>query len=180
MKSFITTKEFRDLNLGFALDEGAPSPFDFYAVFYTERATWQIELTINGQPGHASTIFPNAASVKLTHLLQKFDEYRKTELHRLQSDSKLFYSDVTALNVTKVNGGIQSNVVPHEFKVTIDFRIAPNVDHEEFEKMIRKLVDEVDSEIKLEFEQKQPKRPPTKTGSDVWYWKAMTEVFDEL
>lgn len=39
MVAFIKTKEFKALNVGFALDEGAPSPTDdvMYAFYYDKR-----------------------------------------------------------------------------------------------------------------------------------------------
>lgn len=41
MKLFVTKQEFKDLNVGFAFDEGGPSPNDYFAVFYAERAIWR-------------------------------------------------------------------------------------------------------------------------------------------
>lgn len=37
MDGFVSTKEFKDLNVGFALDEGDPSPTDDLVVYYGER-----------------------------------------------------------------------------------------------------------------------------------------------
>lgn len=41
MKLFIETEEFRSLNVGCALDEGAPSPPDFFFIFYAEKSIWR-------------------------------------------------------------------------------------------------------------------------------------------
>ena len=40
MKVFVATEEFKRLNVGFALDEGIPSPVPSYLVFNGERAVW--------------------------------------------------------------------------------------------------------------------------------------------
>lgn len=41
MKKFVYMNEFRNLNVGFALDEGMASPNDEYALFYAERCIWR-------------------------------------------------------------------------------------------------------------------------------------------
>lgn len=40
MVKFIETKEFKELNIGLALDEGQVSPNDNYSVYYTQRMPW--------------------------------------------------------------------------------------------------------------------------------------------
>jgi hypothetical protein len=41
MKRFVRTKDFQDLNVGAALDEGMASPTDEFALFYGERCVWR-------------------------------------------------------------------------------------------------------------------------------------------
>ena len=38
--AFVSTDEFKALNIGFALDEGAASNSDVYYVVYAERSLW--------------------------------------------------------------------------------------------------------------------------------------------
>ncbi len=40
MSTVIETKEFANLNVGVALDEGLASPDDSFTVFYGERVAW--------------------------------------------------------------------------------------------------------------------------------------------
>lgn len=40
MEAFIETDVFRNLNIGFVLDEGIASENDIYKVFYAERCPW--------------------------------------------------------------------------------------------------------------------------------------------
>lgn len=40
MELFTKMQEFKDLNIGFALDEGLANPTDAFTVFYGERAPW--------------------------------------------------------------------------------------------------------------------------------------------
>lgn len=41
MKKFIKTKDFSNLNVGFALDEGMASPTEEYSLYYGERCIWR-------------------------------------------------------------------------------------------------------------------------------------------
>lgn len=79
-----------------------------------------------------------------------------------------------------IHGGVQSNVVPPEYKVTSDIRIPLDVDHVEFEKTLRKWCDEISEGIVIEFEQKQPKVPPTKIDKTNPYWVAFEEAINKL
>lgn len=95
-------------------------------------------------------------------------------------DNNLFIGDVTSVNITKVNGGIQTNVIPSEYRMTADFRLALDVDHTEFEKQLKKWCEEAGGGIEIEFEQKQPKVPATKTDSTNPYYVAFKKAVDDL
>lgn len=41
MGSFVKTDEFKKMNVGVSLDEGAPWPGPVSPIFYAERATWR-------------------------------------------------------------------------------------------------------------------------------------------
>jgi len=40
MAKFVTTSEFAELNVGFALDEGIATPHEVFDVYYCERTSW--------------------------------------------------------------------------------------------------------------------------------------------
>lgn len=40
MNEFVKLNKFKNLNVGFALDEGMASPNDEFALFYAERCIW--------------------------------------------------------------------------------------------------------------------------------------------
>lgn len=79
-----------------------------------------------------------------------------------------------------IHGGVQSNVVPPEYKLTADMRIPITVNHAEFEKKIRSWCDEVGEGIQIEFEQKQPRVEPTKTDKSNPYWITFMESIEKL
>lgn len=41
MRPFVHTAAFKNLNIGFSLDEGLASPTDVLPVFYAERSVWR-------------------------------------------------------------------------------------------------------------------------------------------
>lgn len=48
MKAFLESKEWKELNVGFALDEGLASPTDEFTVFFGERMPWcKFGVTLN-------------------------------------------------------------------------------------------------------------------------------------
>ncbi|EYC32889.1 hypothetical protein Y032_0002g1149 [Ancylostoma ceylanicum] len=69
MAKFVKMPEFRELNLGFMLDEGLATEGSTYKVYYAERNPWWIEFTCEGSPGHGSKFIENTAGEKLVELL---------------------------------------------------------------------------------------------------------------
>lgn len=45
MKAFLLSEEWKELNVGFALDEGLANPIDEFTVFFGERMPWCNTLT---------------------------------------------------------------------------------------------------------------------------------------
>lgn len=41
MKKFVHTEDFKQLNVGFALDEGLASPTEEFIIFNDERSIWR-------------------------------------------------------------------------------------------------------------------------------------------
>lgn len=181
MKDFVHTTEFKNLNVGFELDEGGPMPNDDFMIFMGERSTWRVEFTITGDPGHGSIMLPNNAAVKLQKLLTKFIEYRDSQLSRLVNPIDVeTVGTVTSVNVTMINGGLLSNVIPSEYKMIVDIRVALDVDHEEFIKMFEGWCEEAGKGISYTFEVRESKYPATPVDESNKYWMSFKKTFDEL
>lgn len=129
--------------------------------------------------GHGSLLLKNTAGEKLRNLLDKFFQYRATQVERLNSDPELTIGDVTTVNVTMVNGGVQSNVLPPDFTIMTDFRLAVDVDHDDFEAMFKRWCAESGENIEYEWDLKDPFIPPTKLESNI-YWDAFKVAVEEL
>lgn len=67
------------------------------------------------------------------YILNRMMELRSTQIRRLQEDPQLTVGDVTSVNLTRTNGGVQSNVIPSQLMICFDIRLALDIDHEEFE-----------------------------------------------
>lgn len=67
-------------------------------------------------------------------------EFRDVEERKLESNSNLHIGDVTTVNLTMINGGVQNNVIPGEMSIVFDIRLAVDVDHSDFERMVTKRI----------------------------------------
>lgn len=180
MEKFVHCQDFRDLNVGFALDEGMASKGDHFILFPGERSIWQLHVHCPGNPGHGSLLLPNTAGEKLRVVIDRFMDFRQKEKSRLESDSNLTIGDVTSVNLTIVQGGVQNNVVPPEMMACFDVRLAVDVDHEQFEEMVRGWCAEAGRDVRIEFRQKNPKVEVTKLDDTNPWWVVFKKECDEM
>uniref|UniRef100_A0A1I8N6R7 N-acyl-aliphatic-L-amino acid amidohydrolase n=1 Tax=Musca domestica TaxID=7370 RepID=A0A1I8N6R7_MUSDO len=179
MEAFVKSPDFKKLNVGFSLDEGIAATDDIYSIYYAEKTIWQIQFQISGQAGHGSLLLKNTVGEKLNYILGKMMSLRAEESKRLENDPTLTIGDVTTINLTTINGGVQSNVVPPFLSVGFDIRLAITVDHQEFEKQLQKWCEEAGGGIELHFEQKEPKVEATKVDASNIYWVAFEKCLVE-
>jgi len=180
MEAFIEGGYLKKLNIGFALDEGLASPTEAFMVYYGERASWWMEVTCPGDPGHGSMFIENNAGEKLRRIINSFLELRDKEEHRLKSDSKLSLGDVTSVNLTVIEGGVQPNVIPPEFKAKFDMRITPTMNLAELESKINSWCKHAGDGVSLKFIQKNSIQAVTSTGPDDPWWSAFSGAINEL
>ncbi|XP_072939277.1 aminoacylase-1-like [Epargyreus clarus] len=180
MKKFVHTQDFKNLNVGFAMDEGMANPGEEFILFNGERSIWHIHIHCSGQPGHGSLLLPNTAGEKLRYIIDKFMDMREEQKRILESDPKLTIGDVTTINLTQLQGGVQSNVVPEKLTVVFDIRLAVTVDHEKFEEQIKQWFKEAGEGITYEFEQKNDPVECTKLDATNPYWVAFKAAADDM
>ncbi|CAG9135737.1 unnamed protein product [Plutella xylostella] len=180
MRKFVETEDYKALNVGFALDEGIASADDDYLVYYAERSVWHVDIIATGKSGHGSLLHDNTPGEKIRYIIDKFSDLRAEYKKRLDENKDLTIGDVTTINLTKLRGGVQSNVVPEKMTVTFDIRLAIDVDHKEFEDMIQRICKEAGEGVTYEFEQKGPYVETTKLDDSNPYWLAFKKVTEEL
>ncbi|XP_031769516.1 aminoacylase-1-like isoform X2 [Galleria mellonella] len=160
MRKFSESEVFKKLNVGFCLDESMPSSTDALIAFNGERTSRQIKITCKGVPGHGSLLESNTAGEKLHYIVNKFMTLRAEEKKKLDNGAAL--GEVTTINLTQTEGGVQINVLPENLSVSFDIRIAPEYDHDAFEKMITRWCKEAGDDVIFEYIVKNPEVKNTK------------------
>ena len=179
MAMFVKTPLFKSLNVGFSLDEGLAGPDDEIPLYYGERNVFWIKVTCNGSPGHGSRFLENTAAEKAQKVINKLLEFRAEQKKKLESNSELTLGDVTTVNLTMMEGGVQVNVVPDKFVLNFDIRITPTTNIKQFEEMLRGWLAEAGTDIDLEFLVKFTDQSLTSVdANDPWY-AAMTSAFNK-
>lgn len=180
MSLFVKSPEFKALNVGFVLDEGLANPTDAYTVFYGERSCWWVTVKCTGHPGHGSRFITNTAAEKLQKIINAFLGFREKEKARLDCSACMTLGDVTTVNLTMVNGGVQYNVVPVELAASFDIRVPPTIDLQAFEQQLESWCREAGDGVTYEFAQKGMDQSVTSTSeSDPW-WGAFSAVCRDM
>lgn len=103
-------------------------------------------------------------------------DFRKNEEQHLKDNPKLTVGDVTTVNITTINGGIQQNVVPPEITMSVDARMSVTIDHEQFERNIYDWCKQAGPDIEVTFINKLQRIEPTKLDEGNPYWVAFKRV----
>lgn len=101
MKSFVQTEEFKNLNIGFALDEGDSSAGNKILLSYGEKTWFQIWVHCPGTPCHGSVLIDNTPGEKLRFIIDKFMDLRHLEKMKL-NNSEIKPGDVISINLTMI------------------------------------------------------------------------------
>lgn len=133
MMKFVESKEFKELNVGFVLDEGQASVNDEYRVFYAERAPWNLVIKANGKPGHGSKLFDNSAMENLMKSVEVMTRFREYQFDLVKAGLKA-NSEVISVNPVYLKAGTPSptgfvmNMQPSEAEAGFDVRLPPTAD----------------------------------------------------
>ncbi|XP_016941818.2 aminoacylase-1 [Drosophila suzukii] len=179
MLPFVSSKQFKLLNIGFSLDEGIASSTSEFPVFYAERTVKRVIFKISGSAGHGLLLMPNTAGEKFSYLTSKLMEFREGQVKRLKDNPELQIGDVTTINLTSVDGGVQSNVVPPMLTACFDIRLSLDIKVLEFEAYLDKWCEEAGGEIELDISRKDH-IPPTVTDDSNPFWVAFKRATEEL
>ncbi|KAJ7959118.1 aminoacylase-1-like [Quillaja saponaria] len=138
---FVGSKEFRDLNIGFALDEGQASPGDEFRVFYADRTPWGLKIKAKGPPGHGSRMYDNSATENLMKSVEVMSRFRESQFDVVKA-GKAANSEVISVNPVYLTAGIPSptgfvmNVQPSDAEAGFDLRLPPTADPDQMRKRI--------------------------------------------
>ena len=159
MAAFLDSKLYKhDLSqagIALALDEGLASTDDTFSVFYGERLPWWVDVTAHGNTGHGSRFIDNTAVEQLLELANKALAFRQGQrdlllddpnhencAHAVAAAKKKTLGDVTSLNITTLQAGVQVgstyayNCVPPTATCSLDIRISPHVPPSQISEML--------------------------------------------
>ncbi|KAL1337029.1 hypothetical protein HN51_031479 [Arachis hypogaea] len=138
---FVESKEFAELKVGFALDEGQASPGDEYRVFYADRSPWGLKIKARGQPGHGAWMYDGSAMENLMKSVEVINRFRESQFDVVKT-GKALNSEVVSVNPVYLKAGLQSesgfvmNVQPSEAEAGFDLRLTPTTDPDEMRRRI--------------------------------------------
>lgn len=181
---FVASNEFKQLNVGLALDEGLANPGNAFHVFYGERASNWVILKTRGPTGHGSRFIENTAIETIVRILTRIYQ------HRTELESKCHHTalgDLLSMNVTALKAGVPStafrggfaiNVIPSEAEIAIDIRVPLTISN--IEEIIRRdwIAGETDVEIDFVDQNNHPE-PQLLTSpieADIWVSRFMCGI----
>ncbi|XP_074645722.1 aminoacylase-1-like isoform X1 [Tubulanus polymorphus] len=180
MAIFVKHEHFKNMNVGFAMDEGLASPTDVFSVFYGEKSPWWITVTAHGDPGHGSRFIENTAAEKIHNVINSFMAFRADQKNKLESDPNLTIGDVVSVNMTIIKGGVQHNVVPAEISAAFDMRVPPTTDLVEFQSMVEKWATDAGKDVNFEWNQQCHTQVVTRTDEDYPWWHALSSTCKKM
>lgn len=140
-KQFLATELFKNLNVGFVIDEGhASGDSASIDIKVAERKPIQIQVTSTGTLAHGSHLeCQNALHnlVQFLHQIVLMHDGQKRMLSEKQA-GELLSCNITSLQagVQKEDGHIALNVVPDIARATIDIRVPPTMKKRDLIKML--------------------------------------------
>ncbi|CAL9217839.1 unnamed protein product [Arabidopsis halleri] len=141
MMEFAASSEFRDLNLGFAMDEGQANPGDEFRVFFADRVPWNLVIRAEGIPGHGAKLYDNSAMENLMKSVELISKFRETQFDFVKA-GKAANSEVISVNPVYLKAGTPSttgfvmNMQPSEAEAGYDLRLPPMADPDAMKKRI--------------------------------------------
>ena len=110
MMKFAASSEFKDLNLGFAMDEGQANPGDEFRVFYADRVPWHFVIKAEGIPGHGAKLYDNSAMENLMKSVELISRFRESQFDFVKA-GKAAYSEVISVNPVYLKAGTPTTTV---------------------------------------------------------------------
>jgi aminoacylase len=163
------------------------SETDVFQVYYGNRSGMWIEFILKGNTGHGSRLIENTASEKVQFVINEMLSYRAREQQRLEesqtSTEPLQLGNITTINLTKMSGGVQNNVVPDQYTLCFDCRITPD-GYEAFKEfltdVIRQTPKENDDEVKINYLADDGRLLLTNLEKSSWWFKSFKKTFEEM
>ena len=127
---FVELPEFKELNIGFVIDEGhASGDSEYLDLKVGERKPIQIKIEGSGDATHGSHLLCHNANHELISFLNELVEIHKQQQKEAQQHQP---GTLLSLNITSLTSGIRKddgtvslNMVPDKVCATVDIRVPP-------------------------------------------------------
>ncbi|KAF5287543.1 hypothetical protein FQR65_LT12214 [Abscondita terminalis] len=139
-----------------------------------------ITIRCSGQSGHGSLLLSNTPGEKVRLLLDKIYDFRDQQIQKLNDDSNLTLGDVTSINLTMLQGGVQPNVIPQEFVMDMDCRIPLTTDITKWEEIVNQWCKESGEGVRVEYKSKPTHSPVTELVDSNYFWMVFRKTFAEI
>ncbi len=140
-KEFVQTDQFKQLNIGFIVDEGHASGNEqILDIKVAERKPIQIRITGKGELAHGSHLAAHNAIHDLVQFLDQIIAIHVSQQSQVGSKQpgELLSMNISSLTagIKKENGHIALNMVPDSAQATIDIRVPPTMKKRDVKKML--------------------------------------------
>ena len=166
---------------------GLASETDVFQVYYGDRAAVWLEFILQGNTGHGSRLIENTVGEKAQFIINEMLAFRTREQQRLEeserTDKQLQLGNVTTVNLTRLAGGVQTNVVPDQFRLTFDCRVHPggySAFKEFLADVLRRAPKQRDDEVTINFLQDGGENQLTDVGSSSWWLDGFKRTLEEM
>ncbi|XP_022814277.1 aminoacylase-1-like isoform X2 [Spodoptera litura] len=180
MQAFVKTKQFKALNIGFALDEGLTSSDDTLIATYIDRRPWQMEFTVHGEGGHGSSIAEETAAEKLHKLMDTIMAYRENQKDIMRTKNANDYTGFNSININMFHGGQAPNIIPSKMSLVVDMRLAPEAEASEMQALVDSWVQEAGNGTELSYIRHEQVSLPTALDNSNPYWVTFKNTLNNM
>lgn len=182
-KEFVQTQEFKQLNIGFIIDEGHASGKDnILDIKVAERKPIQIRITSKGQLAHGSHLECQNAIHELVLFLKQILLIHQKQQEQIvhKQPGELLSCNVTSLTagIKKEDGHIALNVVPNTAQATIDIRVPPTMKKRKVLELLENKIKEY-TDISYEIIAEADEEPEIGDYQTILY-KALSKTIDKF
>ena len=140
-KEFVQTDQFKQLHIGFIVDEGhASGDESILDIKVAERKPIQIRITGKGDLAHGSHLAAHNAIHDLVQFLDHIIAIHTAQQAQIgnKQPGELLSLNISSLTagIKKENGHIALNMVPDSAQATIDIRVPPTMKKHDVKKML--------------------------------------------
>lgn len=146
-----------------------------------------LDFELRGNTGHGSRLIENTVGEKAQFVINEMLAFRAREEKRFQesqnTDKPLQLGEITTVNLTKLAGGVQTNVVPDLFRLSFDCRIsAGNYEafHAFLADVVRRAPKQHEGEVKTIFTYESGPLLLTDVNQSSWWLSSLKKSFADL